>query len=141
MERADSWLFSRLSRSAEQSFPDYVDLAFEASQASFESGHTPFHLVHTPLQLVHTPFQPIHASVNLIEAFVNLAETLVGVRLELAETLVESSFRSMQGRQRDCCQSNTNGEDADKYGKDAGNLSHSNEECTTRLTPAIQPRR
>ena len=130
-------LLNRSRGSVEHGFTNYVELPFEASQPRFKFGDALGEMVDTPVNLVEALVNLAETLVNLAETLVNLVETLIGVRLELAETLVESSFHSMQGSQRECCQSNTNGKDADKYGKDAGKLSHSNKEFTIRSKPAI----
>ena len=101
-------LLLNLDRSlVEQSCTNYVELTFETSLPGFKLGGALGEIINTPINLVET-------LVNLVETLVDLVKPLVGVRLELAETLVDPPFHPIQGRQRHCCQSNAYGEDANK---------------------------
>ena len=71
-------------------------------------------MINTPVKMVDTPVKMVDTPINLVETLVDLVKPLVGVRLELAETLVDPPFHTMQGRQRYCCQSNAYREDANK---------------------------
>ena len=108
-------LLLNLDRSlVEQSCTNYVELTFEPGLPGFKLGGALGEMVDTPVNLVDTPINLVETPINLVETLVDLVKPLVGVRLELAETLVDPPFHPIQGRQRHCCQSNAYGEDANK---------------------------